>query len=171
MNWDAIDAISSFVATIATLITLVYLAIQLRDSNKLTRTDSLQNILNGYTDRVLNPILADAEMSDLVDRGMVSWEALEPSERSRFANHQSREVIQVQNIMQLHEGGLLTAIDFEAWVSHVASLLITPGGQIAWGYNRNSITPTVVTLLEKYIEDHPDLRPYTEVHTYRFLRD
>ena len=171
MNWDAIEAISSLVATIATLITLVYLAIQIRDSNKLARTESLQNVLNGWTDRVLNPMLADAEMGNMINRGMASWDALDLDERSRFADHQAREVIQMQNIMQLHEAGLLSAIDFEAWVSHIASTLITPGGKIAWGYNRNTITPTVIELIEKYIREHPDLRPYNEVHTFRFTKE
>ena len=168
MNWEAIDALSSFVATIATLITLMYLAIQIRNSNKLTRTDSLQNVLNGYTDRVLNPMVADAEMSDIVDRGMASWDALNTTEKGRFSNHQTREVLQLQNVMQLYDSGLVTETDFEAWLSHIASTLITPGGEVAWRFNRKTITPTVVGLLEKYIEDHPEMPPYTEVHTYRF---
>jgi hypothetical protein len=168
VNWEAIEAVSSFVATVATLITLIYLGIQLRASNKLSRSDSLKAVLNGYTDRVLNPLLADAILGDVVDRGMASWEALTQSERGRFSNHQAREVLQVQSIMQLYDSKLIDAVDFETWVSHVASTLITPGGKVAWGYNRNSVTPTVASLLEKYIKEHPDMPPYTEVHLYRY---
>lgn len=168
MNWEAIEASSAFVATAATLITLIYLAIQLRDSNMLARTESLQNVLNGYTERVVGAVLADAELLDIVHRGMVSWEALKPIEKARFTDHQTREVLHIQNVMQLHERGLLDKVDFEAWVSHVASLLTTNGGKFAWEYNRNSITPTVVALLDDYIREHPDLAPFTEMHPFRF---
>jgi hypothetical protein len=171
MNWEAIDALSSFVATLATLVTLIYLAVQIRDSNKLVRTESLQNVLNGYTDRVLNPLVADAELSQIVDSGMGSWEGLTALERGRFANHQAREILQVQNVMQLYESGLLNEVDFEAWIAHVASTLITPGGKVAWGFNRNTITPTVVALLDNYIDEHPDMLPYDKVHTYRYEKD
>ncbi|MGI9569946.1 MAG: hypothetical protein ACR2PH_09475, partial [Desulfobulbia bacterium] len=103
MNWEAIEASSSLVATIATLITLIYLAIQLRDSNMLSRTDSLQNVLNGYTERVVGPLLADVELLDIVHRGMVSWDALTPIEKGRYTDHQTREVLHLQNVMQLHK--------------------------------------------------------------------
>jgi hypothetical protein len=108
------EVVSSFVATVATLITLIYLGIQLRASNKLSRSDSLQAVLNGYTDRVLNPLLADAILGDVIDRGMASWEALTQSERGRLSNHQAREVLQVQSIMQLYDSKLIDAVDFEA---------------------------------------------------------
>lgn len=43
MNWDAISAISETIASIAVVVSLVYLAIQVKHSNKLsqsqTRTD------------------------------------------------------------------------------------------------------------------------------------
>ena len=168
MNWEAIEASSSFVATAATLITLIYLAIQLRDSNKLARTESLQSVLNGFMEKNINVVLADPELSELVHRGFMSWEALTPEERARFVDYQTLHVLHLQNVMQLYDRGLLDEIDFEAWVSHVASLLITPGGKVAWEYNQNSITPTVVSLLEEYIGGHPNMLPFTEVHPYRF---
>jgi hypothetical protein len=168
MNWDAIEAISAAVATVATLGTLIYLAIQIRESNKLARTESLQNVLNGYIEQISNPLLADPELNEVVMRGFLSWEALTPLERGRFVDHQTRQVLHLQNVMQLYDRGLLDEIDFEAWVSHSASVLITPGGKAAWEYNRNSITPTVVSLLEEYIREHPDLAPFTETHPYRF---
>ena len=168
MNWEAIEASSSFVATAATLITLIYLAIQLRDSNMLARTDSLQNVLNGYTERIVGALLADTELLDIVHRGMMSWDALTPIEKARYTDHQTREVLHLQNVMQLYKRGLLDKVDFEAWVSHVASVLTTNGGKSAWEYNRNSITPTVVALIDDYIREHPDLASFTEMHPFRF---
>jgi hypothetical protein len=168
MNWDAIEAISAAVATVATLGTLIYLAIQIRESNKLARTESLQNVLNGFIEKIGNPLLADPELNEVVHRGFMSWEALTLGERGRFVDHQTRQVLHLQNVMQLYDRGLLDEIDFEAWVSHIASVVITPGGKVAWEYNRNSITPTVVSLLEAYICEHPNMPPFTEAHSYRF---
>ena len=67
------------------------------------------------------------------------------------ANIQVRDALHLQNVMQLHDKSLLDSVDFEAWKLYVASTLITPGGKDAWKYNREFITPTIVTLLEKYL--------------------
>ena len=47
MNWDAIGAIAETVGTLAVLVTLVYLAIQLRVSNKQREIESYRHNLEG----------------------------------------------------------------------------------------------------------------------------
>ncbi len=46
MNWDAIGAISEIIGALAVVITLAYLAIQIRQSNELLRSESRQVLVS-----------------------------------------------------------------------------------------------------------------------------
>ena len=156
---------------IAILVSLVYVGYQIRQSNRIASATALQAVLDGYADRIMDPIIADGEMAELMNRGYMSWESLSAVEKTRFTIMQAREILHVQNVMQLHGKGLLDSVDFEAWKAYGAGSLITPGGKEAWKYNREQLTPTVVNLLEKYLEEHPDTKSYIEMNDYRYPAD
>ena len=163
--------IAEIAGGIAILVSLIYVGYQIRQSNRIASAAALQSVLDGYTERVLNPFIADGEIIDITHRGNMSWESLSAVEKSQFANMQTRDVLHLQNVMQLHDKGLLDSVDFEAWKAYAAASLATPGGQEAWKYNRILITPTVVTVLEKYMEEHPNARSHNDVHSYRYSTD
>jgi hypothetical protein len=156
---------------IAILVSLVYVGYQIRQSNRIASASALQAVLDGYTERIMNPTVADGETTDIMNRGHMSWESLSTIEKTRFTIMQARDVLHVQNVMQLHDKGLLDSVDFEAWNAYGAAGLITPGGKEAWKYNREQITPTAVNLLEKYLEEHPDTRSYVDMNGYRYPAD
>jgi hypothetical protein len=156
---------------IAILVSLIYVGYQIRQSNRIASAAALQSVLDGYTERIMNPIIADGDFADIMNRGIASWESLSTIEKTRFTIMQARDVLHVQNVMQLHDKGLLDSVDFEAWKAYGAASLVTPGGKEVWKYNRESITPTVVTVLEKYVEEHPNARSHSDVHHYRYPAD
>jgi hypothetical protein len=163
--------IAEIAGGIAILVSLIYVGYQIRQSNRIASAATLQSVLDGYAERIMNPIIADGEIADIMTRGFMSWESLSVVEKTRFAIAQIRDVLHVQNVMQLHDKGLLDSVDFEAWKAYGAASLVTPGGKEAWKYNREAITPTVVTLLEKYIEEHPNVRSFVDMNDYRFSED
>ena len=156
---------------IAILVSLIYVGYQIRQSNRIASASALQTVLDGYTERIINPLIADAEVVDILHRGNLSWESLSAIEKTRFANMQVRDVLHLQNVMQLHDKGLLDSVDFEAWTAYAASSLVTTGGKAVWKYNREALTPTVRTLLEKYLEEHPGTRSHSDIHHYRYSAD
>ena len=44
MNWDALGALSELVGAVAVIVTLAYLAIQIRDNNKMMRASAKQDM-------------------------------------------------------------------------------------------------------------------------------
>lgn len=168
MDMETAVNIAEITGGVAILISLIYVGYQIRQSNRIASAAALQSVLDGYADRVMDPIIADGEMAELMNRGYMSWDSLSAVEKTRFTIMQAREILHVQNVMQLHEKGLLDSIDFEAWKAYGAGSLVTPGGKEAWKYNREQITPTVVKLLETYLEEHPDTKSYVELNDYRY---
>ena len=163
--------IAEIAGGIAILVSLVYVGYQIRQSNRIASAAALQAVLDGYTERIMNPIIADGEIVDILTRGHMSWESLSVLEKARFAIMQARDVLHVQNVMQLHGKGLLDSVDFEAWKAYGVASLITPGGKEAWKYNREQLTPTAVNMLEKYLEEHSDTRSFVDVNGYRYPED
>lgn len=153
---------------IAVLISLIYVGYQIRQSNRIASATALQSVLDGFIESVMAPMIADGELTDIINRGFLSWDSLSTVEKTRFTVAQGRDVLHVQNVMQLHQKGLIDSVDFEAWIAFGAASLISPGGKEAWKYNREQITPTVVNLLEKYLEEHPDIRSVVDMNGYRF---
>ena len=163
--------IAEIAGGIAILVSLLYVGYQIRQSNRIASATALQSVLDGFTERVVNPFIVDAEVVDISLRGHISWESLSAIEKTRFANMQIRDVLHLQNVMQLHDRGLLDSVDLEAWKGYAAASLATVGGKEVWKYNREALTPTVVTMLEKYLEEHPGVRSHHDVNPYQYSAD
>jgi hypothetical protein len=76
MDWEAISSISALVASIATLATLFYLAIQVRESNKVARSSSLLAVLDGFTSNDINQAFQYPELNEVSSRAHVNWDNL-----------------------------------------------------------------------------------------------
>jgi hypothetical protein len=167
MNWDALEAISAFVASIATLMTLIYLAIQIRESNKIARSASLKSVLDDFIEYSVINTLNHPELAEIFDRGHMDYDALTEREKSAFEAMLTRDILQLQNAMQQNEHGLLSDTDYQAWLAYVSGQLISPGGKKGWGYIKRAFTPTVVSALDGYIESNPSAISFADGFAHR----
>jgi hypothetical protein len=168
MNWEVIGAISAFIASVATLLTLFYLAMQLRESNKLARSAALKSVIDSFLDNTVRPAIENPLHNDLNFRGHASYEDLSSSEQSIFETMIVREALHLQNAMQQHEHGLIDKVDYNAWLAYFVSNIKSPGGQKAWEVMKVSITPTVVAASEKYMADNPSSPSWVEMYDHRY---
>ena len=164
MNWDAIGAIGEIVGAAGVIASLVYLSIQIRRSDQSTRAQSLQTVLDGHRDRTLLNIYTNSEFSIMLSKGMTNFELLSSDEKPRFQTFVTELVLQMQQVMQLHEGGLLPKVDFDAWLYYTATVIRSPGAQACWPYIETTITPTIKDLLNNYLKDNPDTPSYNEIN-------
>ena len=78
MNWEAISAVSSMVSSVAVVVSLVYLAQQIRQSNKLSQSQTRVDLRH----------MANEEVSRLVEYPeiwLLTWkETLTMEEKSRL---------------------------------------------------------------------------------------
>ena len=167
MNWEAVEAISSLVATVGVIVTLVYLATQLRESNKLARAQSLQNVLIGYTERQLSILMSEPGLRDVVQRGLHNWGEMCTDDQLLFHTWLSSEILHMQNVVQLRERGLIDEIDYEAWLTYIASIVKTPGGMECWGNIRIGLTASMVDVIETFIDSHPDAPDLFDLEPFR----
>jgi len=85
MNWDAISAVAEVTGVIAILITLIYLARQIRQSNREARDATAWRITESIATlvQVLN---GDSEIADIWCRGTDDFDSLSRVERERFVS-------------------------------------------------------------------------------------
>lgn len=164
MNWDAISAIAEVIGLIVLIVTVLYLAIQVRDSNRIAQANSLQSILDGQRDRSIIPWINNPEIADVFAAGLNSFESLSVSDKRRCFLTVTEMVLQMQNVIQLYEKGLVTDVEYESWLSFTTSLVTTPGGKKIWELMKLQLTPTVAEAVDKYISEHPDAPSILDVN-------
>ena len=85
MNWDAIGAIGEIIGAAAVVMSLLYLAIQMRQSNRLVERASVKELLADRAE-YNRFVSADAELNSLYWRGMNSPDQLSEPEWLRYLN-------------------------------------------------------------------------------------
>jgi len=156
MTIEELGSIGELVGAIATVATLIYLAIQIRSNSRITRSAALQATLDGGRDHTIAPILNNPELVGLYRRGMTSLEYLDADEQARFTWFLCESVLQMQNIMHLHEEGILATIEYDAWMAYTASIITTPGAREVWPQVAAIVSPAIADVLLAYLEANPD---------------
>jgi hypothetical protein len=170
MNWEAVGAVGEIIGSLAVVVTLGFLIAQIRQSKDATERNtkavesaSLQEVLDGYRDRINIPMFQSSEYTELFVNGMNSFESLSTTEKRRFYFLIAEQCLHFQNVLQMRDNGLLQEVDFESWRSYAASLLATPGGNAVWPLISATITATVRDNLEEYLREHPDAPSFIEL--------
>ena len=150
--------IAEIAGGIAILVSLLYVGYQIRQSNRIASASALQSVLDRYADRNIDQFMESAEITDMEEllvRGHHSLDNLSPKENAFFHAWMLREIFHMHNIMQLHTNGLLNDVDYQTWLAFTAANLKTPGGQVCWGHQTVSLTPTIVKTIETYMKENP----------------
>ena len=163
MNWEAIGAVGEILAALGVLATLVYLAAQIRDNTRSLHAASLQSVLDGARDRYFRPMATSAESSEIFAGGLNSLDGLSDGEKRRLFYMMCEQYFQMQQVMHLHERGLLPQVDFDAWLTYTVSLARTPGGAAMWPHVEAVITPTIAKLINEELEQYPDRPSFIEL--------
>lgn len=156
MDWTAVGAVGQLAATVAVLITLVYLARQVRQSNR-------QDLLSAYrhTYDSLNEwatcLVESEQVSALVLRGRASYAALSDTERLRF-DHVHLVLL---NIIESHYYQVQqTALDegYRQWAMENLAVLVRgyldfPGVQEFWRNVQQYYEPGIRELVAKNTGD------------------
>ena len=152
---NAAANIAEIAGGIAILVSLIYVGYQIRQSNRIASATALQSVLTGHAERISVINIQHAEGEDATWRGYKSWNDLSIRDKRLFNNQMVTNILQVQNVIQFYEKGLVTAVDYEAWLTYIASIVITPGGKKWWQTSKVMFTPTIVAALDQFIAENP----------------
>ncbi len=129
MNWEAIGAIGEVLGAAGVIITLAYLAVQMRQSNRLAKRAAVQGVLEGRAE--MNRFIAsDPVLTELFWRGMESSdEFVDEGERRRFATVFSTMSRHYEAIYLDNQEGLLPPGVWRSQESSMKRIMSMPGAQ------------------------------------------
>jgi hypothetical protein len=131
LNLDQLTNIAEIVASVATVATLIYLAFEIRTSNKLQRAESRRSVLNHVAP--LSIAIGQSKVtSDLFYRGMMEYDKLEPSDKIQFEFLFSVMSSHVDLAFTDWKLGLTDSNSFDSSARDFFNLLQTPGGNAYW---------------------------------------
>ena len=83
MNWDALGAIGEIVGAIAVVATLAYLAVQIRQNNKLSQTTAVQAVSQQNLD-FLGMLATNPDLGELWFKGAENYDKLDARAKQGF---------------------------------------------------------------------------------------
>ncbi|MBV1904538.1 MAG: hypothetical protein KUG75_00560 [Pseudomonadales bacterium] len=152
-DWGSMGELIGAIATVATL---AYLAVQIRINTRIAKTSALQSMLAGSRDHFLNAMYSDGDVCETMTKGLNSMDALDHTEKTRFACFMIEQVLQMQDIMERYEADLVTEVDYLAWLEWTCLLFRSPGGRKVWPQVSAVTTSTINGVLNAHLKETPD---------------
>ena len=155
MNWNVIGAVSEIAGAVAVLITLLYLAQQIKQSNRqdlLAAYQHTQDTLNNWA--VL--VSGSADLAPIIIRGRESYDDLNDADRFRF----DQVHLHLLNLIEGHlfqVGQTSSDEDYRQWaIENLRELIIGyfdfPGTRQLWQSIRNFYPPEVKKLVSECLD-------------------
>lgn len=131
MDWSAVSAIASVLAALAVTITVVYLAIQMKENTRATRSQTYQ-LATSELAEMAGIIGTDKELARLFRVGMAAPEELDADEFAQFGYLGISLFRRFENVFFQYQSGM---IDDDFWNGHRENILWffhRPGMQAWW---------------------------------------
>jgi hypothetical protein len=156
MNWDAIGALGEIIGAAAVFISLLYLAIQIRQSTALARTQYHTNSVS-----IFAPFSDWKSANPRVFReGMTDFENLNADDRVNLDSILTLFVLTFKDVLEAYERGFVDRATYIAWENYIGANLAMPGGQVWWSQARNIFIEKVQAAVDDSIARTP---PYNEL--------
>ena len=85
MNWEAVGAVGEIIGAIGVIASLLYVAMQVRVSNKASLIESKLAISRMHSD-FLGSLIQNPELDEILRRGLAGLEPLSKEDYHRFSN-------------------------------------------------------------------------------------
>jgi hypothetical protein len=133
VNWDALGAIAELLGAGGVVVTLAYLAVQIRNSNRLTVAES-QRFATSATATAVLAIAQDENLARVFRNGLSDRSSLNPDELVRFDMLMGTLIGAISSaVMDAIALGLLGDERFSAQTLNIRGFLSPPGGSAWWG--------------------------------------
>jgi len=130
--------LGDFVGGIAVIATLGYLAVEIRQNNRLLRANTASVraansiAINERLVGVNQSLIEDSSLAAIFVREMSSPGSIEGADRVRFDTLMQSMFISLENILKLAETGTIEQSDWEPWSRHLRNWLRNPSVRLWW---------------------------------------
>lgn len=143
MTLEDLGNIGDFVGGIAVIATLVYLALQIRQNNRLLRANTASVraassiAINERLVGVNQSLVEDPSLAEIFVRELSSPGSIEGADRVRLDTLLQSMFISLENIFKLAQTGTIEAKDLEPWSRHLRNWLGNPSVRAWWQRQRS----------------------------------
>jgi len=110
LNWDAFGAIAEFIGAIAVVLTLLYLAVQIRQSNRLSKFQTSRDIFGQIDDN--NRLVVESQSLRVL--AAKAYDSLTNEEAKQLAVFVGRQLNAMTNVQMAYDQGLVEEALFVA---------------------------------------------------------
>ena len=135
MNWEVISAVAEVISAAAVVISLVYVGMQIRQSNELSRANTI-HVTNTQYSHVMEQLAADSELAKLYRRA-TSGEELNEDEFVQYAAFMTSYFVFLEDV-HIQESSGLFALELgasnvtEFMAREYSKLLCSPQSRHWW---------------------------------------
>ena len=135
MNWDALGAIGEVVGAIAVVATLAYLAVQIRQNNKLSQTTAVQTVSQQNLD-FLGMLATNPDLGEVWFKGAENYDKLDARAKQGFYFVAQMLLRLFEDQHHLRTQGALPDEMWEASKVTLVRMLSRPGPRQHWEDNK-----------------------------------
>ena len=161
MSLEQLANIAEVLGMLVVAITLIFLTLQMRQNTKALRSAAAQNA-HEMAEAIYSPVIADAELADLVLRGLRDPATLSEVETARFTSFWQNGFFTLQNWFYQRQAGVLDEGIWWGWSKILTDVYQTPGIRNFWQRRRLYFSDDFRAYLETDLfvrEPSPDYRP------------
>ena len=143
MTLEDLGNLGDFVGGIAVLATLVYLAVQVRQNNRLLRANTASvraassTAINERLVGVNQSLVEDQSLAEVFVRELSSPGSISGADRVRLDVLLQSMFISLENIMKMAQSGAIEPHDWEPWSRHLHFWLKNPAVRAWWDRQRS----------------------------------
>ena len=151
MNWDAIGAIGEIIGAVAVVATLLYLSAQIRQSNRATKSASIQeaatamNELNGW-------VVGDESLARIYRVGLANYADLNEDEAVRFSLLMLSAFHVFETIFLQNRVGTIESSVWDAETRSLRAMVAQAGCAHWWQQNPYAFTQEFRSFVNQQIE-------------------
>jgi len=165
MNWEAISAVGEIIGAIAVIATLIYLAIQVKDSARATRSEALTDATTAMQAFYLE-IGSNPQASELFLDGLTNPDSLSKHAQYQFVFLLHSGFLGFQRTFFLAEKGTLDIHLRDSIGTAIHAVNHLPGMQFYWRQRKAFFQPEFVD----WVEDLLKRKPLTDMDAYHGRR-
>jgi len=153
MNWDAIGAVSEVAAAIGVVVSLVYLAVQIRENTRSSRSATRQSIVESVI--ATNMIWAQSESFSQVFQDHLDGKELADHEKLRLSGYCYVCLRNWENVHFHYRSDMLSDEEWHGFRQNLKALLQVKAFEDFWTREREVFSQAFRREVERLLEEIP----------------